>query len=117
MAEDEKKVVNSVDTENSETSPASSKTPGATQEVNSKVKCRYCGETTLTVYESVLSDDQDGKTLVSFMHCLNCGFDFPYFEEFEELEASIDRKLSVISRMRLESNRTMDKLKKMLAAL
>ena len=51
---------------------------------NSKVECRNCKQTTLNFY---YGDENDkGEPIVSFMHCLNCGYDFPYFDQFEKEE-------------------------------
>ena len=87
------------------------------ERVNSKVKCRHCGDSTL-VEHTDYSDD--GEALVSFLYCSNCGFNFPYFAKFEKLEkisANIDENLSILDRMRVESRRKIDDLKRMLAAL
>lgn len=52
------------------------------KESNSKVECRYCKQTTLSLYFG--DEDEKGEPEVSYMHCLNCGFNFPYFEKFEK---------------------------------
>ena len=51
---------------------------------NSKVECRNpdCKESTLCAYDREL--DEEGEPIVSFMYCLNCGFNFPYFDKFEK---------------------------------
>lgn len=51
---------------------------------NSKVECRNpdCKEPTLCAYDGEL--DEEGEPMVSFMYCLNCGFNFPYFDKFEK---------------------------------
>ena len=54
------------------------------QESNSKEECRYCGETTLHGYGT--DYDEDGEEIISNKYCLNCGFNFPYFSQFEKEE-------------------------------
>ncbi len=55
------------------------------KQCNSKVECRNCTEFTLWAYDS----EFDGDANVSYMYCLNCGFNFPYFEEFEKSEKKL----------------------------
>ncbi|PZO18703.1 MAG: hypothetical protein DCF25_09365 [Leptolyngbya foveolarum] len=53
---------------------------------NSKVECRNpdCTESALWAYDGEF--DADGDATVSYLYCLNCGFNFPYFEKFEKAE-------------------------------
>lgn len=56
---------------------------------NSKVECRNpeCTESALCTYDSAFDEDRDET--VSYLHCLNCGLNFPYFEKFEKAEKKL----------------------------
>ncbi|MGB3769434.1 MAG: hypothetical protein WA947_22985 [Phormidesmis sp.] len=57
---------------------------------NSKVECRNpeCTESALYAYSGEFDDE--GEATMTSLYCLNCGFGFPYFEEFEKEEKKTD---------------------------